>query len=123
MKPKRLARILAPEVLMGARRMAGMLVGLAASVAALSSAGPQSPPAAPVFGVDVRVVAVPVFVTDKDGRAVSGLTQADFEVEDRGRGVAVAGFLAVDAGAPEAPPVGRPSPRRVAAARRQFLLL
>jgi VWFA-related protein len=103
--------------------MAGMLVGLAASVAALSSAGPQSPPAAPVFGVDVRVVAVPVFVTDKDGRAVSGLTQADFEVEDRGRGVAVAGFLAVDAGAPEASPVGSTSPRLVAAARRQFLLL
>jgi hypothetical protein len=43
-----------------------------------------------------------VFVTDKDGRAVPGLTQADFEVEDPGRGVAVAGFLAVDAGAPAA---------------------
>ena len=73
--------------------------------------------------MDVRVVAVPVFVTDKDGRAVQGLTIADFEVEDRGRGVAVAGFLAVDAGAPGAPPAGSASPRLMAAARRQFLLL
>jgi len=77
-----------------------------------------------VFGVDVRLVAVPVFVTDKDGRAVSGLAAEDFEVEDAGRSVPVSGFLAVDAAvAPGALPDATASPRLMAAARRQFLLL
>jgi VWFA-related protein len=108
---------------MGATGMAGVLVGLAALVAARSPAEPQMQGAPPVFRVDVRLVAVPVFVTDKDGRAVAALTVQDFEVEDGGRSVPIAGFLAVDAGAPSAPNTGSVSPRLLAAARRQFLLL
>ena len=109
---------------MGTTRIAGALLGLAALVVVARS--PAEPPAQqppPVFPVDVRLVAVPVFVTDKDGRGVPGLTEQDFEVEDGGRSVTIAGFLAVDAGAPSAPPAGSVSPRLIAASRRQFLLL
>jgi VWFA-related protein len=109
-------------VSMGATGTAGLLVGLAAVVASVSPAEPQQVP--PVFGVDVRLVAVPVFVTDKDGRAVSGLTAQDFEVEDSGRSVPVSGFLAVDAAVKSGTlPDASASPRLIAAARRQFLLL
>src|SRR6266496_376602 len=105
-------------------RIAGAVVGLAAMVvAARSPAEPPAQQASPVFPVDVRLVAVPVFVMDKDGRAVPGLTEQDFEVEDGGRSVPIAGFLAVDAGAPSALSAGSVSPRLVAASRRQFLLL
>jgi VWFA-related protein len=106
---------------MSATRMAGLLVGLAL-VSTRSPAEPQQAP--PIFGVDVRLVAVPVFVTDKDGRAVSGLTAQDFEIEDAGRSVPVSGFLAVDAAVPSGMlPDASASPRLMAAARRQFLLL
>jgi VWFA-related protein len=117
---------------MGATRMAGVLVALAVLVSTPSPAGPQptslsgtaAQPTPPVFGVDVGLVAVPVFVTDKDGRAVSGLTAQDFEIEDAGRSAAVAGFLAVDAAVPSGTlPDASRSPRLMAAARRQFLLL
>jgi len=78
-----------------------------------------------VFGVDVRLVAVPAFVTDKDGKAVPGLLAEDFEIEEGGRKVPVAGFLAVDAGAGsgDAALHREASPRLTAAARRQFVLL
>jgi VWFA-related protein len=82
----------------------------------------QKPRAPEVFGVDVQLVAVPVFVTTKDGQAVPALTAADFEIEDQGRAVPVAGFLAVDAAAP-AVSLSSASPTLTAAARRQFLLL
>jgi VWFA-related protein len=96
---------------------------LLAALAAPAVAAWQEPPPA-VFGVDVRLVAVPVFVTDKDGHAVAGLTAQDFEVEDGGRSVPLTGFLAVDAGAPAAAlPDAGTSPRLLAASRRQFLLL
>ena len=72
--------------------------------------------------MDVQLVAVPVFVTTKDGQAVAALTAADFEIEDQGRAVPVAGFLAVDAADPAATLPGA-SRALSAAARRQFLLL
>jgi VWFA-related protein len=109
---------------MGTTRIAGALLGLAALVVvARSPAEPPTQQAPAVFPVDVRLVAVPVFVTDKDGRGVPGLTEQDFEVEDGGRSVTIAGFLAVDAGAPSAPAAASVSPRLIAASRRQFLLL
>ncbi len=78
----------------------------------------------PVFRAEVQVVAVPVFVTDKTGRSVPGLTAADFEVEDQGRQVPVVAFEAVDAGsAAPATAMAMAGPIVQAAARRQFLLL
>jgi len=89
----------------------------------------QSPP---VFGTDVTVVAVPVFVTDKSGRAVPGLTAQDFELYDRGQRVPIVAFHAVDVDAVAEPPsalgagIAAPGAMPVAiqaAAARQFLLL
>lgn len=74
----------------------------------------------PVFGAETFVVAVPVFVTDKDGRSVPGLTAAAFEIEDDGKKVPIVAFEAIDAGAPREL-VGAEVTR--AAARRQFLFL
>ena len=98
----------------------GMILAL---LVALTTGGnlPEQQP--PIFAVDVPVVSIPVFVTDSQGRAVPGLTAADFEVEEEGRKLAVAGFLAVDAGATDAVPATSISPALQAASRRQFVLL
>jgi VWFA-related protein len=90
---------------------------------AASAYGRQVPVAeTPVFGTEVKVVAVPVFVTDKAGRAVGGLTAADFELEDQGKRVPLVAFLEIDAAA-ETPPGAEAGPLVQASARRQFLFL
>ncbi|MEM7051344.1 MAG: VWA domain-containing protein [Acidobacteriota bacterium] len=67
--------------------------------------------------VDVNVVNVEVFVTDRDGNRVAGLSQEDFEILEDGRAVEISNFYSVsyqDAFAP-APEPGRramPQPRR-----------
>jgi VWFA-related protein len=86
------------------------------------AAQPQKPQDLPVFGTGVHVVAVPVFVTDKSGRAVAGLTAADFEIEDEKHRVPIVAFEAVDATAPVTPAPGA-SVLMQAASRRQFLIL
>src|SRR5215467_3767096 len=51
------------------------------AAAAVPPAAPQataSPKAPPEFGAAITVVTLPVFVTDKQGRAVAGLTSDDF---------------------------------------------
>lgn len=71
-----------------------------------------------LFGevVEVNVVNVDVFVTDRDGKNVKGLTAADFELYEDGRRVEVSNFYAVDEGAyrPEggAPLVAKVDPDR-----------
>jgi len=47
-----------------------------------------------VVRVSSDLVAVPVFVTDRRGRRVGGLTRGDFEVRDNGRPVEIAYFAA-----------------------------
>ncbi|MBX7186821.1 MAG: VWA domain-containing protein [Vicinamibacteria bacterium] len=118
----------------GERRIVGISIGLiAATMAGLVTAQPaQKKPEPPVFGVGVTLVAVPVFVTDKSGRSVQGLTADDFEVEDQGKPVPIAAFQAIDvdassatvgAGA-EAPSALSTLPIAVqAAAPRQFVIL
>ena len=74
----------------------------------------------PVFGTGVTVVTLPVFVTDKDGKAVTGLTADDFEVQDEGARVKIVGLQEIDAAQPL--PIGLTQGSALAA-RRQFLLL
>lgn len=87
-----------------------------------SAAQPAPKQVPPVFGTDVTLVAVPVFVTDKSGKAVPGLSAEDFEVYDGGRRVPIAAFQAVDVDAPVAALPALPIAVQAAAAR-QFLML
>src|SRR5437870_5388517 len=87
-------------------------------VAAWASAAFASPAGPPEFGAAITVVTVPVFVTDRQGRAITGLAAGDFSVTDEGRPVKLVGLREIDA-AELLPEQTRDSP----AARRQFLLL
>jgi len=100
-------------------RLATAVLGLALAVP--PAAWPQKPPEVPVFGSGATVVAVPVFVTDKSGKAAPGLTAADFEIEDQGKKVPLVAFQAIDAAGPA--PAAQAGTLVQAAARRQFLLL
>ncbi len=105
------------------RLAVAVLAAVTMPIGAVADA-PRTQQGVPVFGTGVQVVAVPVFVTDKDGRAVPGLTQDDFELLDQGRRVPVVAFEAVDAGSPALAETGAGAgPLVQAAARRQFLLL
>jgi VWFA-related protein len=114
------------------RRAAFAAAALLAAWAALPGAArsgadtpaPEPAPAAPQFfeSIDVNVVNVEVYVTDKKGNRVRGLTEADFELREDGKPVRITNFYAVDEGlavtpsaepaaaAPETPP---PLPREV----------
>ncbi|HEY8232991.1 MAG TPA: VWA domain-containing protein [Vicinamibacteria bacterium] len=76
-------------------------------------------PATPVFSSDVSLVLMPVFVIDKDGKAVRGLSAADFEVQQDGRPAEVVSFRYVDTTDAE----DQDELRVASAARRRFLLL
>jgi len=58
--------------------------------------------------VNVSVVNVDVYVTDKKGNPVSGLTKDDFELFENGRPVQVTNFYSVDNGKATAPGVAVP---------------
>jgi VWFA-related protein len=80
----------------------------AASICALAAgaAGQPVTPAPQRETVQVIRVEVPVAVTDDDGRPITGLTAADFEVRDDGRPVRLE--AADPIGYPPAPPPGAP---------------
>lgn len=79
----------------------GVILLLASSLGLnRASAQPPQSPKPPVFGAAVAVVAVPVFVTDKNGRSVGGLTAEDFEIEDGGKKAPIVAFQALDVDAP-----------------------
>ena len=84
---------------------------------------PQARQEPPTFGAEVALVTVPVFVTDKSGKAVPGLTVADFELEEQGKKTPVVAFLPVDAMQPAVVPdeVQREAGRRVVPDHRQVL--
>ena len=90
----------------------------------LSTSAPGQEAKKPLtFGTEVNLVAVPVFVTDKDGKTVAGLTAQDFEVEDGGKTTPVEGFLAVAGDGDLGVPVDSVSNLTKLTARRQFVLL
>ena len=73
--------------------------------------------------VNVNVVNVDVYVTDKSGKRIQGLTQDDYEVYENGKKVAITNFYAVEGGkarmigdepVPAAEP-GKPAPPRQSA--------
>jgi VWFA-related protein len=66
----------------------------------------QTPPAASSFGglVEVNVVNVDVYVTDRDGSRVTGLKKEDFALFEDGKPVEITNFTAV-----AGPPAGVPS--------------
>lgn len=74
------------------------------------------------FGVEASLVSIPVFVTDKDGRSVPGLTAQDFEVEEGGKPAPVEGFIAVTGDGDVPLPLGIPQGLALSS-RRQFVLL
>ena len=71
-----------------------------------------------VESVNVNVVNVDVYVTDKSGKRIQGLTQDDFEIYENGKKVAVTNFYAVEGGKAKmigeepvvAPDAARPGP-------------
>lgn len=95
-----------------------LCVSLLLAVAASSLLAQKTDPAPPQFGdvVDVNVVNVDVYVTDKDGKPVPGLDKRDFELYEDGKRVEVTNFEAVKratAGASGAPgsPTSQPAGR------------
>jgi len=78
---------------------------------------PQVVPAEESFSgsVQVSIVNVDVYVTDRDGNPVTGLTAGDFEVFDDGEPVEVSNFYAVENGRPTAPAVPEPAAAEPAA--------
>ena len=119
-------------------RLAPLLLLAAWISAILALAAPPArpktpPPAAPsqTFGevVEVNVVNVEVYVTDKDGKRVTGLRKGDFEVFENGKPVEISNFAAMEEGKPApgseapvkevqpaAPPGGNPGVPTVAGA-------
>lgn len=68
-----------------------------------------------VFRSDVRIVDLPVVVLDKKtGRPVSGLTQADFEILEKGKPREVASFLEVNLSTSGQRPPGSSAPGKAA---------
>jgi VWFA-related protein len=79
----------------------------------------KRPTATPIFQSNVSLILLPVFVMDRDGHAVRGLSAADFEVRADGRLFAIVSFRYVDTTASD----DADELRLVSAARRRFLLL
>lgn len=87
------------------------LSGLALlALAALAPAGVQGAPSRKdesfFEAIDVDVMSVEVYVTDRAGKPVAGLTQADFEVYEDGRKMEVTNFYAEEEVAPPAAEAG-----------------
>jgi VWFA-related protein len=67
--------------------------------------------------INVRVVTVDVYVTDKQGNRVRGLQKEDFEILENGKPIQITNFYAVEGGQPtvETPPAEAPPPAAPAA--------
>ncbi len=64
---------------------AAIIVAAASGRAIVASQEPQAPPDSPTFRVGTRIATIDAVVVDKDGRHVTDLTPADFEVVERGK--------------------------------------
>src|SRR5687768_818354 len=102
-----------------------LILSIALSVLLVATTLAQQPPQqpAPTFKSGTQVVELDVRVFDKDGRFVTGLTPADFEVIEDGAAQKVQTFFYVDdpgraTGASSTPPPSTPSSTDPAGSRR-----
>jgi VWFA-related protein len=105
-----------------ARPVAGLTLGvLLAAALPLAAQNPSPQPAEETFGgaIDVSVVNLDVFVTDKKGKPVTGLRKEDFEVREDGKPVEISNFFAESRGTAAPAPVdaAAPAPAKAAAER------
>ena len=113
MKPPRAhLSILAIPIVTVAIVTALALVAVIAAQEGDGAADPASDPAADgifVESIDVNVVNVEVYVTDKKGDRVTGLGRDDFELFEDDKPVKISNFYAVEDGVPvsEAAPAAR----------------
>src|SRR5215203_2780851 len=86
---------------MGKKASPWILPGTLALVLAAPLAAAQAPPA-PVFGtaVEVQVVNLDVYITDREGRPVKDLSGKDFQVFEDGRPVELSNFSRIENGSP-----------------------
>jgi len=81
-----------------------LLLGTPVEISAQAGeVAPETPPDEQSIyfeSVEVRVVNVDVYVTDKKGRPVTGLTKDDFELRENGKPVEITNFFAVEDGKP-----------------------
>jgi VWFA-related protein len=106
--------------------IAGLLLLGIGGAAAPSGAQNKVPKAPPFTGqnedadfgetVNVTVVNVDVYVTDKQGKRVTGLTKDDFQIFENKRPVEITNFYAVQDGQSVAPPVEAPQEAEAPAA-------
>src|SRR5687767_11708719 len=90
-----------------------VVLSIALAVLVLAIPAAQQPAQAPTFKAATQVVELDVRVFDKDGKFLTGLTAADFEVIEDGAGQKVQTFFFVDdpgrsAGAPSASTLSSP---------------
>lgn len=95
---------------MAASRLRAFSAALVVTLAAARAAGPAPQSSPPVFGAAVEVVRLDVIVLGRDGKPVTGLTAADFDVEESGRPQAVTSFepIVVHGSVPPAPATEAP---------------
>jgi len=110
------ASLLLPGGFMRMDRFVASLCLVVALGLAVPAGSAEEPP---VFGSDVSLVLLPVFVSDGDGRAMRGLQPEDFAVREDGKPVEVVSFRYVDATDAEE----QQGIRLASAARRRFVLL
>ncbi len=102
---------LSRSAVLSALALLAALAALAPPLARGSQAAPPSPPPplppppGEIFSesIDVDVVDVEVFVTDRSGRPVAGLGRGDFELRVDGKPVPITNFYASSDGLPTAP--------------------
>jgi len=97
-------------------RHLGTLAALVSLTAGGAAGAHENPP---VFGAEVALVMLPVFVSDGEGRAMRGLAGEDFELYEDGKRVEVVSFRYVDTTSAEQ----QDAIREASAVRRRFLLL
>jgi VWFA-related protein len=86
---------------------------------AATAASTDAPRQTPIYSSEVSLVLLPVFVVDRDGHAVRGLSATDFDLSADGKRADVVSFRYIDTTQGE----DQDEIRQASAARRRFLLL